>query len=55
MESVSNAASAAAKAVWGDNTRSEEPMSGVQGNVPRGEPFDAGNLSEMCHARTHDS
>lgn len=60
-------ASAAAKAVWGDNTntkdnetetktmdptttnmnnetRGQEPISGKQGDVSKGEPFDAGNM-----------
>ncbi|KAL6414874.1 hypothetical protein AUP68_01410 [Ilyonectria robusta] len=44
MESISNAATAAAKAVWGENTTKQEPVSGVQGDVSKGEPYDAGNM-----------
>ncbi|KAH7001818.1 hypothetical protein EDB80DRAFT_62725 [Ilyonectria destructans] len=44
MESISNAATAAAKAVWGENTTQQEPVSGVQGDVSKGEPYDAGNM-----------
>jgi hypothetical protein len=42
METINNIASAAAKAVWGENK--EEPVSGKQGNVAAGEPYDAGNM-----------
>ncbi|KAF7535131.1 hypothetical protein G7Z17_g13260 [Cylindrodendrum hubeiense] len=44
MESISNAATAAAKAVWGDGTAHKEPVSGAKGDVSKGEPYDAGNL-----------
>lgn len=52
-------ASAAAKAVWGESNTKEnenanttmknetqgvEPVSGKQGDVSKGEPFDAGNI-----------
>jgi hypothetical protein len=38
-------ASAAAKAVWGTNSESkQEPMSGVNGDTSKGEPYDAGNM-----------
>lgn len=42
METINNIASAAAKAVWGENK--EEPVSGKTGNVAAGEPYDAGNM-----------
>ncbi|KAH7127706.1 hypothetical protein EDB81DRAFT_148545 [Dactylonectria macrodidyma] len=44
METISNAATAAAKAVWGDSTAQKEPVSGAKGDVSKGEPYDAGNL-----------
>lgn len=44
METINNVASAAAKAVWGDSEASKEPVSGVKGDVSKGEPYDAGNL-----------
>ncbi|KHO00863.1 glycine-rich cell wall structural protein 1 [Metarhizium album ARSEF 1941] len=43
METVSNIAQSAVKAVWGDGTEHEEPISGVQGDVSKGEPYDGGN------------
>lgn len=46
MESISNMAAAAAKAVWGEDTK-EEPLSGVTGNTAKGEPYDAGNMGEV--------
>lgn len=46
METINAMATGAARAVWGEGSNSKEPISGTQGNVPRGEPFDAGNLSE---------
>lgn len=49
MESISNAATAAAKAVWGENTTKQEPVSGVQGDVSKGEPYDAGNMGKHSH------
>jgi len=46
MESISQVAAAAAKAVWGeDTTTHKEPVSGAQGDVSKGEPYDAGNLA----------
>jgi hypothetical protein len=36
-----NTANSAVNAVWGS---SEEPVSGKQGNVAAGEPYDAGNM-----------
>ncbi|KJZ76060.1 hypothetical protein HIM_04516 [Hirsutella minnesotensis 3608] len=44
MDTTSNMASEAAKAVWADSSQQKEPISGVQGDVPRGQPYDAGNL-----------
>jgi len=44
METISNAAQAAAKAVWGTTESKEEPVSGKTGNTSQGEPYDAGNM-----------
>jgi hypothetical protein len=45
MDTVNNMAAAAAKAVWGDNTKTnQEPISGQQGDTSKGEPFDKGNI-----------
>ncbi|KAF4984387.1 hypothetical protein FZEAL_431 [Fusarium zealandicum] len=44
METITNAAQAAAKAVWGEGETSKEPVSGVKGNTAQGEPYDGGNL-----------
>jgi hypothetical protein len=44
MESINKMAVAAAQAVWGDDTKKEEPVSGKTGDVSKGEPYDAGNL-----------
>ncbi|GJN75062.1 hypothetical protein VFPFJ_06602 [Purpureocillium lilacinum] len=44
METISNMATQAAKAVWGDSAEHKEPLSGAQGDVSHGEPYDAGNL-----------
>lgn len=44
METINNVATAAAKAVWGEGETHKEPVSGAQGNVEKGEPYDAGNL-----------
>lgn len=40
-------AAAAAKAVWGDPQPAQEPVSGVQGDTSKGEPFDKGNIEGM--------
>ncbi|KAM0562665.1 hypothetical protein ACHAPJ_002355 [Fusarium lateritium] len=46
METINNLASAASKAVWGENeTAHKEPVSGVKGDTAHGEPYDAGNLA----------
>ncbi|KAL6850934.1 hypothetical protein ACO1O0_008060 [Amphichorda felina] len=44
MDTISNVATAATKAVWGKGDANAEPVSGAQGDVTKGEPYDAGNL-----------
>jgi len=44
MDTINTMATAAAKAVWGENAWKEEPVNGQTGNVAKGEPYDAGNL-----------
>ncbi|KAL2181282.1 uncharacterized protein P884DRAFT_233698 [Thermothelomyces heterothallicus CBS 202.75] len=45
MEAISKAASAASRAIRGENrAHGEEPVSGKMGNVAAGEPYDAGNM-----------
>ncbi|CAI6085250.1 unnamed protein product [Clonostachys chloroleuca] len=44
METITNVASAAAKAILGEGNTSKEPISGAKGDVTQGEPYDAGNL-----------
>ncbi|KAK9421214.1 hypothetical protein SUNI508_06062 [Seiridium unicorne] len=47
METINGIATAAAKAVWGENTTDgKEPVSGQQGDTSVGEPFDKGNAEE---------
>ncbi|KAI1659643.1 hypothetical protein F4813DRAFT_353593 [Daldinia decipiens] len=47
METVSNVASAAVKAVWGENKQNgPEPISGQTGDTSKGEPYDAGNIED---------
>lgn len=46
METLSNVATAATKAVWGGPEANKEPVSGAQGDVTKGEPYDAGNLDD---------
>ncbi|KAI8966209.1 hypothetical protein F5Y11DRAFT_309688 [Daldinia sp. FL1419] len=47
METVNNVASAAVKAVWGENKQNgPEPVSGQTGDTSRGEPYDAGNIED---------
>jgi len=53
METINNMANAAAKVVWGDGDSTaakQEPVSGVQGDTSKGEPFDAGNTDSAKHA-----
>jgi hypothetical protein len=45
METINSIATAAAKAVWGDDETNKEPISGAQGDVSKGQPYDAGNLA----------
>ncbi|KAM0274292.1 hypothetical protein ACHAQH_007999 [Verticillium albo-atrum] len=44
METITNVTNAAVKAVWGSPEAKQEPVSGVQGDTAKGEPYDAGNL-----------
>ncbi|KAG5925912.1 hypothetical protein E4U42_003819 [Claviceps africana] len=44
METITNLAQSAVKAVWGDGSNKKEPVSGAQGDVAKGEPFDGGNI-----------
>lgn len=47
MDTISNVATAATKAVWGKGDANAEPVSGAQGDVTKGEPYDAGNLGKV--------
>ncbi len=47
METINTLKNAATKAIWGDETVHEEPISGKTGDVSRGEPYDAGNMGSM--------
>ena len=57
METISNVASAASKAIWGENnpqattqgneTHGQEPISGQQGKGTVNEPFDQGNSGKQ--------
>jgi len=44
MESINNLKEVATKAIWGDGKSGKEPISGVNGDVSKGEPYDAGNM-----------
>ncbi|KAI1810760.1 hypothetical protein GGS20DRAFT_155355 [Poronia punctata] len=44
MEAINNMAATAARAVWGDGSSSQEPVSGRTGDTSKGEPYDAGNM-----------
>ncbi|CRK16830.1 hypothetical protein BN1723_011110 [Verticillium longisporum] len=44
METITNVTNAAVKAVWGTSETKQEPVSGLQGNTAKGEPYDTGNL-----------
>jgi hypothetical protein len=57
METLTNLTNTATKAIWGDGTAREEPISGVTGDVAKGEPYDAGNIEHVEHRdepATHD-
>lgn len=47
METISNITAAASKAIWGDAEANKEPISGAQGDVSKGQPYDAGNLDVL--------
>ncbi|KAK7418870.1 hypothetical protein QQZ08_011079 [Neonectria magnoliae] len=55
METINSVAAAAAKAVWGEDTVNKEPVSGVKGNVSKGEPYDAGNLDSARQEQVEQS
>ncbi|KAK7403613.1 hypothetical protein QQX98_010625 [Neonectria punicea] len=55
METINSVAAAAAKAVWGEDTANKEPVSGVKGNVSKGEPYDAGNLDSVRQEQVEQS
>lgn len=50
METITNIAQSASKAIWGTGGEQNEPISGAQGDVSKGEPYDAGNIGEMAAA-----
>lgn len=48
MDTINSMAKTAANVVWGSNTTDgKEPVSGHQGDVSKGEPFDKGNVEGM--------
>lgn len=50
METIQQIATTAAKVVWGEGDTSQahqEPISGVGGDVSKGEPYDAGNIGTL--------
>jgi hypothetical protein len=54
METISNVAAAASKAIWGEQTATQqnetagqEPISGQQGKGTANEPFDQGNTGKL--------
>ncbi|KAM5345549.1 hypothetical protein ACJ41O_011410 [Fusarium nematophilum] len=55
METISNAAAAAAKAVWGEGETHREPVSGVKGDTSKGEPYDAGNLDTPTQEKAEET
>ncbi|OAA71947.1 hypothetical protein LEL_09182 [Akanthomyces lecanii RCEF 1005] len=54
METISQMASTAAKYAFGDSSN-QEPISGTQGDVAKGEPYDAGNLEANDQERLRQS
>ncbi|KAK1756107.1 hypothetical protein QBC47DRAFT_180283 [Echria macrotheca] len=44
MESITSLKTAATRAIWGDEKQHQEPISGQNGDVSKGEPYDAGNM-----------
>ncbi len=60
MDTVNNLVSAASKAIWGEQTTTEnnettgqEPVSGQTGNVEGGEPYDMGNAGSSALIFSH--
>ncbi|KAI1180255.1 hypothetical protein F4777DRAFT_574015 [Nemania sp. FL0916] len=53
MDTINTMAASAAKAVWGENKQTEEPVSGRLGDTSKGEPYDAGNI-EPTNANVGD-
>ena len=49
MESIATLKEAATKAIWGTDESHQEPISGVNGDVSKGEPYDAGNMGSRCY------
>jgi hypothetical protein len=47
MDALNTVATAATKAVFGGAEANKEPVSGAQGDVGKGEPYDAGNLGQL--------
>lgn len=44
MESIAQLKNVAVKTIWGEDATRKEPISGVTGDVSKGEPYDAGNM-----------
>jgi len=44
MESITQLKNVAVKTIWGEDAAQKEPISGVNGDVSKGEPYDAGNM-----------
>jgi hypothetical protein len=44
MESIAQLKNVAVKTIWGEDAAQKEPISGVNGDVSKGEPYDAGNM-----------
>ncbi|PHH74502.1 hypothetical protein CDD80_3053 [Ophiocordyceps camponoti-rufipedis] len=55
MDTVSNVATQAVNLVWGDSSHQREPISGAQGNVSSGEPYDAGNMDQQSMSKVTGS
>lgn len=49
MDTITNLANTASKAIWGEGQH-EEPVSGKMGNVAAGEPYDAGNIGMLTRS-----
>ena len=49
MESIATLKEVATKAIWGTDESHQEPISGVNGDVSKGEPYDAGNMGSRCY------